>query len=206
MSSIVLDIKDIHKSYGRHKVLYGVSFSVEKGTMVGVVGENGSGKSTLLKILSGELKLQQGKVIAYDSIGYCPQIPVLNETLTVEQHLKYFKEAYTINSLDYAYELIKELNYEQYVHTPISDLSGGTRQKINLTIALMQNPGLLLLDEPYQGFDWETYLKFWNIVEKLRNDGKSLLIISHMFFEQKRFNTLYQLKDGKTEYITPQGI
>ena len=78
-----------------------------------------------------------------------------------------------------------------------SALSGGTRQKLNLTLALMHDPGVLLLDEPYQGFDWETYLRFWDLVAGLSARGTAIVIITHLVFEQDRFDLLADLSGGR---------
>jgi AcrR family transcriptional regulator len=92
----------------------------------------------------------------------------LNDNLTVGQHLRYFAAARRIGSLARADELVSRLGYEQYLGQLAGELSGGTRQKVNLTLALIHDPDVLLLDEPYQGFDWETYLRFWDLVSDLR--------------------------------------
>ncbi|HEX2909775.1 MAG TPA: ABC transporter ATP-binding protein [Chloroflexia bacterium] len=202
MTEPVLEAKKLYKSYGKHKVLTGVSFQVLPGSLVGIVGENGAGKSTLLKILAGELRPNRGEIFQGDKIGYCPQNPLLNEALTVEQHLDYFRAAYNISSLAYARELLEKLGFEKYRHTRVNNLSGGTKQKLNLTLALMHRPAVLLLDEPYQGFDWETYLRFWELASELRNQGCAVLVISHMFFEQKRFDRIYRLHEGQALPVT----
>ncbi len=197
MPELVLRVQDIHKSFGRRKVLQGVSFDVTPGTLVGIVGENGAGKSTLLKILAGELRPNRGQVFRHGKLGYCPQQVVLNDALTVNQHLDYFRAAYGLSELRRAEELIERLGYQRYRTAVVGTLSGGTRQKLNLTLALMHRPGVLLLDEPYQGFDWETYLRFWELTAELREQGCAVLVISHLFFEQKRFDELYHLQQGR---------
>lgn len=197
MAEPVLHVQNIHKAYGRHKVLQGVDFAVAPGTLVGIVGENGAGKSTLLKILAGELRPNRGQVFRRGALGYCPQQAILNPALTVRQHLDYFRAAYNLADLHYAEILIERLGYQQYHASVVSTLSGGTQQKMNLTLALMHQPTLLLLDEPYQGFDWETYLRFWELTNELRAQGYAVVIISHLFFEQKRFDVLYQLQQGR---------
>ncbi len=199
MSQPLLQARDLQKSFGRHNVLKGVSFDVYPGTMVGIVGENGSGKSTLLRILAGELRPDHGEVFRSAAMGYCPQTVLLNDALSVGQHLDYFRAAYGIQSLSRADALIAELGYQQYRGEVVGNLSGGTKQKLNLTLALMHQPKVLLLDEPYQGFDWETYQRFWQLAEELRAAGDAVLVISHMFFEQKRFDHLYQLHDGHVQ-------
>ena len=197
MWGAVLQVQDIYKSFGRRKVLRGVSFSVTSGTLVGIVGENGAGKTTLLRIVAGELLPNGGNVFRQSEVGYCPQTVVLNESLTVDQHLDFFRAAYNISDLSHANDLMEKLNFGHYRKELIANLSGGTKQKLNLTLALMHQPGLLLLDEPYQGFDWEAYLCFWDIVAELRAQSRSVLVISHLFFEQKRFDRLYRLYEGR---------
>jgi ABC-type multidrug transport system ATPase subunit len=193
----------IEHSYGRRRVLRDVSFALAPGTLVGIVGENGAGKSTLLRILAGELQPRRGRVTLHGSLGYCPQAVILNDALSVDQHLDYFRAAYRIASLGRAAALVERLGLQRYRRTPAGALSGGTRQKLNLVLALMHDPAVLLLDEPYQGFDWETYLRFWELAEELRARGRAVLVISHLLFDQRRFDTLYQLEQGRLVAITP---
>jgi ABC-2 type transport system ATP-binding protein len=197
MSQPLLQAQDLYKSYGRHKVLRGVSFAVAPGTLVGIVGENGAGKSTLLRILAGDLRPSRGEVLRSGAMGYCPQQVILNDALTVSQHLDYFRAAYNITSLQRADELVEQLGYQAHRRELVGTLSGGTKQKLNLTLALMHQPDVLLLDEPYQGFDWETYLCFWELVAVLREGGCAVLVISHLFFERQRFDALYRLQAGQ---------
>lgn len=200
----LLAAEGIAKAYGRfrrHHVLQDVSFTVMPGALVGIVGENGAGKSTLLKILAGELRPDRGDVTLDGALGYCPQEVILNDTLSVAQHLEYFAAAYGIHDLRRADELVERLAYQQYRQAAVATLSGGTKQKLNLTLALMHDPRVLLLDEPYQGFDWETYLRFWDLAAELRARGCAVLIISHLLFDQQRFDALYQLRDGRLQPV-----
>ena len=200
----VLEARDVHKAYGRHGVLNGVGLEVGAGQLVAVVGENGSGKSTLLRILAGTLAADRGEVRVTGTLGYCPQDPVVNDNLTVGQHLRYFAAARRLASLERADELMDLLRFGQFKDRAAGALSGGTRQKLNLTLALLHDPDVLLLDEPYQGFDWETYLRFWDVVGDLRARGKAIVIITHLVFEQDRFDMLADLADGRlTRNDTP---
>jgi ABC-2 type transport system ATP-binding protein len=88
------------------------------------------------------------------------------------------------------------LGFRRHQEILVSELSGGTRQKLNLVLAVMHDPDVLLLDEPYQGFDWETYLRFWGLAEQYRQAGRVIVIISHLFFERARFDTVLRLHDG----------
>jgi len=199
MGAYALKAEHIQKSYRSNHVLKGVDFTVTPGTLVGVVGENGSGKSTLLQILAGELAANEGDVAVNGSIGYCPQQPVVNESLTVSEHLAYFKEAYKMTDTEYAEHLLDELHFRKFKDEKAGNLSGGTRQKLNLTLALMHQPSILLLDEPYQGFDWETYLRFWDVVKELKESDRAVVIISHLIFEQKKFDHILHLHEGKIQ-------
>ncbi|WP_042410503.1 ABC transporter ATP-binding protein [Streptacidiphilus carbonis] len=192
-----LRARELHKSYGRHRVLRGADLTVAPGELAGVVGENGAGKSTLLQILAGTLAADQGTVELGGTLGYCPQQPVLSDSLTVAQHLQYFAAAFRLPDLRRGEELLDRLGFRQYRDRTVGELSGGTRQKLNLTLALLHEPDVLLLDEPYQGFDWETYLRFWDLVGELREHGTAIVVITHLVFEQDRFDTLADLADGR---------
>ena len=196
-SEPLLRAENITRSFGRRAVLRGVDLAVAPGTLVGIVGENGAGKSTLLRILAGEMRPNRGAVSRSGALGYCPQIVLLNDTLTVNQHLAYFAAAYNLTSLAYANTLIDSLGYQKYRKIPVGSLSGGAQQKVNLTLALMHQPDVLLLDEPYQGFDWETYLRFWELADGLRAQRRAVLVISHLLFDQQRFDALYRLENGQ---------
>lgn len=193
----VLRAKGIRKSFGRRGVLNGADLEVAPGRLVAVVGENGSGKSTLLRILARDLRCDSGTIEIQGRVGYCPQQVVLDDGLTPDQHLRYFRSAYGITSLARAEELMRILGYANDRARPAGTLSGGTQQKLNLTIALMHSPALLLLDEPYQGFDWETYLAFWELAVKLRDSGTAIVVISHLVYERERFDTIFQMRDGR---------
>lgn len=192
----VLVAQGVRKSYGRHQVLAGADLIVEPGQLVAVVGENGAGKSTLLKALAGTLKTDAGTVELSGTLGYCPQEAVLSDNLTVDQHLRYFAAAYHLPGLQRGEQLLEQLGFAKFRGTSAGALSGGTRQKLNLALALLHDPDVLLLDEPYQGFDWETYQRFWDLVGDQRSRGKAIVIITHLVFEQDRFDALADLKQG----------
>lgn len=203
----ILKVESVKKAFRSHllwrqrtTVLDSASLEVRPAEIVGLVGENGSGKSTLMKIIAGMLASDSGSVQLRGRLGYCPQQPELWQKLTVAEHFRLFAAAY-----DLAPEaarrgetsLLQDLSFERYLHYRVEDLSGGTRQKLNLALALLHEPDLLLLDEPYAGFDWETYLTFWTMSEARRDRGMAILIVSHLIGEQERLTRLYTLKDGR---------
>jgi ABC-type multidrug transport system ATPase subunit len=103
----VLHAEHLAKAFGRCKVLRDVSFALVPGTLVGIVGEKEAGKSTLLRILAGELRPRRGRVVLRGVLDYCPQAVVLNDVLSVDQHLDYFRAAYGIPRLDRAVALVE---------------------------------------------------------------------------------------------------
>lgn len=207
-AAAVLTAGGIEKSFRRgtwpishhQQVLRGVDLTLQPGEVVGLVGENGSGKSTIMRILVGELAPDAGTVVRSGVLGYCPQQPVVYERLTCDEHLELFARAYRM-----AHEaerrarrdLYEALGFERYAGTRADRLSGGTLAKLNLTLAMLADPQVLLLDEPYAGFDWDTYLKFWDLVARRRDDGRSVLIISHFVADEHRFDRIVKLCDGR---------
>jgi ABC-2 type transport system ATP-binding protein len=150
---------------------------------VAVVGENGSGKTTLLRICAGVLRADDGSVLTRGRIGYCPQQPALLDLLGADQHLVLFGAALGLSARDSivaGHRVLAELRFPVGDPTPAGELSGGSRQKLNLALALIGDPPLLLLDEPYQGFDHGSYISFWKHVALWRDQGKALVIVTHL--------------------------
>jgi len=164
------------------------------------VGENGSGKSTLMQIIVGLMREDSGAVSVSGRLGYCPQIPLLYEKLTVTEHLRLFGRVYGMTDALLSAQaelLLQELAFSRYRKRLVQELSGGTRQKLNLAIALLHDPDVLVLDEPYAGFDWETYLRFWEMAEARRADGMGILVVSHLLAERQRLSRIYELREGR---------
>lgn len=204
-----LEARGVWKAYRRGwwprrrrlQVLKGAEVSLVPGEVVGLVGENGSGKSTLMKVLVGDLVADAGTVTRTASFGYCPQVPVLYERLSCDEHLDLFGAAYGLDggTLDTSQaQLYEELDFARFADTRVEELSGGTRSKLNLALAILHDPELLFLDEPYAGFDWDTYQRFWQLTAERREAGASLLIISHFIADEERFDRIYDLVDGRT--------
>jgi ABC-2 type transport system ATP-binding protein len=206
---VVLGARAVRKRFGRGvwpwrrqvEVLKGADLEVRAGELVGLVGENGSGKSTLMQIVVGLLARDGGEIDRPARLGYCPQSPMLWEKLTVDEHFALFARAYGLDepTAEHTSEgLLEELQFARYRGYRVEDLSGGTRQKLNLALALMHEPELLLLDEPYAGFDWETYVRFWEMSARRRDNGMGILIVSHLLAERDRLDRVYTLTDGRT--------
>jgi ABC-type multidrug transport system ATPase subunit len=136
------------------------------------------------------------------SFGYCPQENHVFRRLSLRENLRYFATAYGLNSKKTGWKkdlesLQEDFELNPHLDTPAAKLSGGTRQKLNLIIAMLHNPDLLILDEPYAAFDWESYQSFWNMVAKMKLQGKSFLIVSHLIYEKNQIDHVFELKNGR---------
>jgi ABC-type multidrug transport system ATPase subunit len=206
--TVVLSASGIVKSYrrgvwsARHamQVLRGADLELNEGEVVGLVGENGSGKSTLMKVLVGALAADAGTITRSGRLGYCPQVPLVYPRLTCDEHFELFAKAYRMpsNIADASRQAIYDsLGFTKFAKTRADQLSGGTLAKLNLGLALLADPQILLLDEPYAGFDFDTYQRFWGLVASRRKQGRTVLIISHFVVDEERFDRIIDLRDGK---------
>jgi ABC-2 type transport system ATP-binding protein len=187
------------------EVLTGADIDIRAGEIVGVVGENGAGKSTLMKALVGVLDADAGTVERSGTVGWCPQDPLLYDRLTVAETFRLFGSGYGMSreEIDAAQRRLAErLGFERYLDYRVDQLSGGNRQKVNLAVALMHDPDVLMLDEPYTGFDWDTYLTFWEFAEELADGGTAVAMISHLIEEQDRLDRVLELRDGRVHDVT----
>jgi len=206
-AEVVLDADGLEKTYSSVlpwepdvSVLTGASLELRAGEVVGIVGENGSGKSTLMQCLVGALDPDSGTVSRPGGVGWCPQDDRLYDRLTVDETFRLFGEAHDMTDAeiaDAADRLTDRLDFERFRDRRVDRLSGGNRRKLTLSVSLMHDPDVLLLDEPYTGFDWETYLAFWDLAEDLSEQGTAVAVISHLVSEQDRFDRIYELADGE---------
>jgi ABC-type multidrug transport system ATPase subunit len=184
-----LVVSGVSKSYGKTVILDRVDLTVHGGEVIALTGENGAGKTTLMRICAGLIRADAGTVEIGGRIGYCPQIPGLFELLTPDDHLVMFGRAAGIDrteSLRRGRAILDEFGYPLHEHSVTRDMSGGTRQKLNLALALLADPTVLLLDEPYQGFDRGTYVNFWDHCDTWRAAGKAVVVVTHMLAELER--------------------
>ncbi len=187
----MLKVSDIKKDYGKKKVLINVSFSVDSGQILSVYGPNGSGKTTLFHIISGVLKADNGSVFyddinllknnktCRDLIGFVPQDIALFNELSVKDNLIALsplsrKERNARNK-----ELLETLNLHEIWNKKIIELSGGMKRRVNLAAALLGNPRILILDEPFTGIDKENRDIIINYLHGLKNLGLTILVSSH---------------------------
>lgn len=193
----MLRAEDINKRFGNRTVLRHQSLDVMPGEAVAIVGENGAGKSTLLRIMAGVLAPDSGGVRMVGRPGYCPQMPGLLDLLTVDDHFALFGAGLGLSPADAlpkGRSILRSLGYRPEPDRWAKFLSGGNRQKLNLALALLGEPDVLLLDEPYQGFDYGTYVNFWDNVDGWRRAGKAIVIVTHMLAELERVDRIVEIR------------
>lgn len=192
----LLQASGVTKRFGKNTILEDVSLRVDSGEVVALTGENGAGKTTLLRICAGMEAADDGEIRVNGRIGYCPQLPGLFELLTAEDHLVMFGRGAGIGrnaSLATGKAILREFDYPIEERCVTNNLSGGTRQKLNLALALLADPALLLLDEPYQGFDRGTYVNFWDHCRGWAEAGRGVVVVTHMLAELERVDRVVEL-------------
>jgi len=190
----LLTVTGLGKSYRRRPVLRDVGLRAYPGQVLAVTGENGSGKTTLLRICAGLETADTGTVHRRAAAGYCPQEPALFDLLTPAEHLALFAGG-RAGAATEGRDLLASLGVPLRARTLVRDLSGGARQKLSLALALLGQPGLLLLDEPYQGFDQGSYLDFWHHAGAWRQQGRAVVVVTHLLTELDRADQVLELRN-----------
>ena len=208
---VALAARGITKRFGRKTLLEDVDLDLRPGEAVALVGENGAGKTTLLRICAGLIPPDSGAVLAPGRIGYCPQDAGVLDLLTADEHMVLFGRAAGLSRQVALLEGRRNLEWFGFPareRTVAKALSGGTRQKLNLALALLGDPEVLLLDEPYQGFDRGTYVNFWDHVDGWRLEGKAVLVVTHLLAELTRVDRVVELPvhpTARPEVDRPRG-
>ena len=182
-SPVVLRLRDVSARRGRRTVLSGINLSIHRGEVVAVVGANGAGKSTLLQLCAGLLRATGGSIERTPNFGYAPQLDSLSPLLTVDEHLRLFGAARGIRqgrSVSTGHRLLTRLGWTARGDHTAGTLSGGTQQKLNVALAQLDAPDLLLLDEPYQGLDALAYEDLWALISAWRTSGAGILLVTHL--------------------------
>jgi ABC-2 type transport system ATP-binding protein len=198
MTAPLLEVHDLHKRYGRLTALDRVSFGVEEGEMFGLLGPNGAGKTTLLSIVSGLLQPTSGAVLVLGRvlrpgdrdvrrwIGIVPQELALYGELSARENLLFFGELYGVRGPDLrrrADEVLAATGLGDRADGRADTFSGGMRRRLNLGIALMHRPRLLLLDEPTVGVDPQSRNHIFEEVRRINREGVTVVYTSHYMEE-----------------------
>ena len=191
MSNEFLRAVDISRKYGTVTALDNVSFSLNRGEILGLFGKNGSGKSTLLDIIALAAKADGGQILfegeevgsnltsARRRIGYVPQEIALFEELTVRENLLCWSKLPGKKAKSRAWEVSEKLNLAEIYKKKVSELSGGMKRRVNLAVALLGDPELMVLDEPFAGVDTDNTDGIVNVLKELAKHGTAQIVSGH---------------------------
>jgi ABC-2 type transport system ATP-binding protein len=184
----MLNVQAITKRYDKNEILDNLTFTVNPGEIIGLVGENGAGKSTLLRLLATIDKPNHGSLTLFDipyeknrkavrkHIGYVPQDIAIWEELSVKENMQFFEKlAFQSKSIDELKQLCLEMNLDKW-NDPVKSLSGGMKRKLNIAITLIHSPDLLLLDEPTVGIDLKSKKEIGAYLRKLAKEQNRMII------------------------------
>lgn len=219
----MIEVNELHKSYGKQgkvNALNGISFTVDDGEVFGVIGPDGAGKTSLFRILTSLILPDSGSATmnGYDVvkdyrkirqiIGYMPGRFSLYQDLSVEENLKFFATLFD-TTIEENYHLIKDIyqQIEPFKNRRAGALSGGMKQKLALSCALIHKPEILILDEPTTGVDPVSRKEFWDMLARLKEQGLIILVSTAYMDEASRCDRIALIREG--EFIasdTPRGI
>lgn len=220
MESFAISSTELHKSYGSVHALKHCSFDVRHGELFGLIGPDGAGKTTLIRILASLLLPDKGtvNVLGLDpvldykqlrkKIGYMPGRFSLYPDLTVRENLDFFASIFG-TTVHQNYDLIKDIysHIEPFEHRRAGNLSGGMKQKLALSCALIHRPEILFLDEPTTGVDAVSRREFWDMLVKLKSQGITILVSTPYMDEAARCDRIAMMLDGQMLQVnTPAEI
>ena len=203
----MIEIKDLHKTFGKLSVLDGLDLRIQKGGIFAVLGPNGSGKTTLIKSIlgmvipdKGEIEIEGQSVLgksAYrNDINYLPQIANFPSNLTVRELLSMVKNLRPKEAHDQ--ELIDLFSLDEHLEKKLGNLSGGTKQKVNIVLTFMFDSEIIVLDEPTTGLDPVSLIHLKQIIEREKQRNRTILITTHiMSFVEEVADEIVFLLDGK---------
>lgn len=209
----LLEIKNLTGGYTRNPVLKDISFTLNKGELVGLIGLNGAGKSTTIKHIIGLMEPHSGEItingnsfptnkeIYRQQFTFVPETPVLYEELTLEEHLRLTAMAYGMEEKDYknkVNELLKEFRMEKRLKWFPSHFSKGMKQKVMIMCAFLVQPSLYIVDEPFVGLDPLGIQSLLDLMEKMKENGAGILMSTHILATAERYcDRFIILHEGK---------
>lgn len=201
--AIVID--DLKVTRGSRRVLKGVSISLEKGSITGLLGPSGSGKSTLIRSIAGVQKVESGTVTilgrpagsraARASVGYMTQASAAYKDLTVRENVAHWARIARAPA-SAADEIISQLRLADRAHALASNISGGQASRLSLACTMVGNPPVLLLDEPTVGLDPVLREEIWDLIRERAAAGTTVLVSSHVMDEAQRCDSLVFIREG----------
>jgi ABC-2 type transport system ATP-binding protein len=209
-AELVIDVRDLQKSYGAHKVVDGLTLAMTAGEVCGFLGANGSGKTTTIRMLCGLVKPDSGggTCLGLDiiddaprirlQIGYMTQRFSFYEDLTVTENLDFVAAVYGLGDPRGAVQaIIERMELTDRANQLAGELSGGWKQRLALAACVLHKPKLLLLDEPTAGVDAKARREFWDLIHDMASEGLTVLVSTHYMDEAERCGRIVYLSDGK---------
>ncbi|MBD2691547.1 ABC transporter ATP-binding protein [Anabaena catenula] len=206
----MLRIKNLNKSYGTRKVLQDLRLYIDTGEIYGLLGANGAGKTTTINIICNLLNADSGYISLNNKpvseatkklIGIAPQENLLYKTLSCEENLQFFADIYGLDRQTRQKQVaatLKAVNLLDRAKSPVETLSGGMQRRLNIAVALVHQPKLVILDEPTTGLDIEARYEIWELIRQLKTQGMTILLTTHLLDEAERLcNKIGILKNGK---------
>ena len=184
----IITFNNVVKQFGRFIALRGVSMDLSAGRLYAILGDNGAGKTTLLRVLAGLAQPTRGTVSILGTsdlrtvtreIGYMAHPSMLYDELSARENLHYFAALYGISKEDRCASLIQTVGLDPALSRPVGQYSQGMRQRLSLARALIHDPKILLLDEPFSNVDVRSAREIASLLGQLRDSGKTLLVITH---------------------------
>jgi len=222
MNDLAIEINHLMKKFRDVKAIRDVSLSVRRGELFGLIGPDGAGKTTLMRIVCTLLQPDNGNVFVLGKdvrkeilairkiIGYMPQRFSLYQDLTVEQNLRFFADVFQVREEERASRLEQLYRFSRlgsFKNRQAGNLSGGMKQKLALSCALIHTPDILVLDEPTYGVDPVSREEFWEILSKIREDGATILVSTAYMEEADLCDRVALMHEGRIlKSGTPQEI
>lgn len=194
----MLEIINLQKAYGKRQVLRGLTLEIEPGEIYGLLGPNGAGKTTTINILCNLLRADSGVIrigqravseATKKLLGVAPQENLLYKTLSCAENLRFYGKIYGLTTRDCEQRIqycLEAVGLGDRTSAPVETLSGGMQRRMNIAIALVHRPQLLILDEPTTGLDIETRYEIWELIQRLREEGMTILLTTHLLDEAQR--------------------
>ncbi|UOQ48911.1 ABC transporter ATP-binding protein [Gracilibacillus caseinilyticus] len=205
----IVTMKDVSLSFGKERVLQNIDMSVQEGEIFGLLGPSGAGKTTLVKIIAGILEANKGDVFVQNkqvpslqllrSIGYMAQSDALYHELSAKENLEFFATLYGMRkkkrkkAIKHVAEVV---NLTNHLDKEVRHFSGGMKRRLSLAAAIMHTPKMLILDEPTVGIDPLLRQSIWEEFYKLKEQGVTIIVTTHVMDEAEKCDRLALLRNG----------
>ncbi|WP_338216480.1 ABC transporter ATP-binding protein [Companilactobacillus muriivasis] len=220
MENAIISMKNVVKKFGKETVLNHIDFDIPQGKIIGLIGPSGAGKSTIIKIILGMEKTQQGTATVFgkimpnrqllNRIGYMAQTDALYEALTAKENLQFYADMKGLPSQKSNRQILHVAEVVELTNDldkRVAGYSGGMKRRLSLAIAMLGDSEVLILDEPTVGIDPALRRQIWSELHKMRDEGKTILVTTHVMDEAELVDDVALILGGKLiAYDTPANL